>query len=137
VTPALLLGGCCLHLGFQATVTLLVYPALRRVPADRWLAAHAAHSRRIAPLVGVVYAAVAAVGAVAVVGPPGGGWVWVAGAASLVAGLTTATRGAPLHRRLARGRDEATLAALVRADRVRLMAAAVAAGAALGAVLTA
>jgi hypothetical protein len=34
VTPALLLGGCCLHLGFQATVTLLVYPGLRRVSTD-------------------------------------------------------------------------------------------------------
>jgi hypothetical protein len=137
VTLALLLGGCCLHLGFQATVTLLVYPALGRVPADRWRAAHAAHSRAIAPVVAVVYAAVAAAGTAAVLSRPDDVWVWAAGAASLVAGLTTATRGAPLHRRLARGRDQADLAALLRADRVRLAAAVVAAGAALGAVLAA
>ena len=135
MTLALLLGGCCLHLGFQATVTLLVYPALGRVPVDQWRTAHAAHSRGITPVVGVVYLAVAATGTVAVVDRPADLWVWVAGAASLVAGLVTATRGAPLHRRLASGRDESTFAALVRADRVRLAAAAVAAGAALGAVL--
>jgi hypothetical protein len=63
--------------------------------------------------------------------------VWAAGGASLVAGLATAVRAAPLHRRLERGRDPATFAALLRVDRVRLGATAVAAVAALGAALTA
>jgi hypothetical protein len=136
MTLALLLGGCCLHLGFQATVTLLVYPALGRVPAEEWEEAHAAHARRIAPVVAVVYVAVAAVGTIAVVDRPGDGWVWAAGGASLVAGLATAARAAPLHRRLEHGRDAATFTALLRVDRVRLGATAAAAVAALGAVLT-
>src|SRR3712207_7268377 len=37
------------HLGFQATVTAVVYPALARTPAPQWAAAHRAHSRAITP----------------------------------------------------------------------------------------
>jgi len=61
-----LLAATGVHAGFQAAVTLLAYPALADVPPADFPAAHDAHSRRITPLVAVVYAAalVACVGAV-------------------------------------------------------------------------
>lgn len=43
------------HASFQLTVTILVHPALSRVPADRWPNEHGRHSRSITPLVGIVY----------------------------------------------------------------------------------
>ena len=57
--PDLLLASTGLHAGFQATVTLLVYPALAEVPPERWHDAHQRHSRRIVPLVGLVYVSLA------------------------------------------------------------------------------
>ena len=57
-TALVAVGG--LHLGFQAVVTIVVYPALAATrPAD-WDAAHDAHSRRISYVVAPLYLVVAA-----------------------------------------------------------------------------
>jgi hypothetical protein len=118
-----------LHLGFQATVTAVVYPALGRVRAAHWRQAHDRHSRAIAPLVGVAYVALVATGGwlVAVDRQPA---ALVAVVAAAVPILVTAAVAAPLHRRLNR-RDDRLVGQLLRVDRLRLGFAVVALAAAL------
>ncbi|MGA8993625.1 MAG: hypothetical protein WB441_04885, partial [Nocardioidaceae bacterium] len=92
----LLLAATAVHAGFQAAVTVVAYPTLLRVrPAD-WPPAHAGHSRRIAPLVAVVYGAVVVAGAGAVLREPSPG-VWLAVTASAAVLLVTAAVAAPAH----------------------------------------
>ncbi|WP_041832262.1 hypothetical protein [Actinoplanes sp. N902-109] len=129
-----LLAATAAHLGFQATVTAVVYPALARVPREQWAAAHRAHSRAITPVVAVVYGSVLgccgwALGA----GPAAGTWVAVAASAAAV--LVTASAAAPAHARLGIGYDPRVIRRLVRADRLRTVAAATALAAALVVVL--
>lgn len=120
-----------LHAGFQMVVTLLVYPAFADVPVDHWRRYHRDHTRRITGIVGVVYALLAAAtGWVAVAGPRNAGTLAAIGLAA-VAVLTTAVVAAPAHRRLSAERGEADLLRLLRADRVRFVAALVAAAAAV------
>ena len=113
-----LLAATCLHAGFQLTVTVLVYPALARVPVGSWAVEHDRHSRRITPLVAVVYAGVlvTAVGAL-LTSPSYAVGLAVAGNA-LTLGLTAAVA-APLHGRLGRGRDPRLVQRLLVADRGR------------------
>lgn len=121
-----------LHLGFQATVTVLVYPALARVGRlhrDEWRVAHDRHSRGIAPLVAVVYGALLASGIWVLTGHVSA-WEAVAGAGAVGAALTTALGAAPTHGRLDTP-DPVLLHRLLVLDRVRL------AWAALGAVAAA
>ena len=113
------------HLGFQLTVTLVVYPALAAAPADAWTRVHEAHSRRIAPLVGVLYVGLVGAAAGALLTAPSPGIVVAAAAVVTAIGLTAAVAG-PLHVRLGRGRDEGLLRRLLRADRGRTFAALVA-----------
>ena len=130
-----LTAATALHGGFQAAVTLLVYPALARsAPAD-WATTHADHSRQITPLVVVVYgvALVACTGAL-VTGPRTAG-VYLAAVGTAGAFLVTAAVAAPTHGRLGHGRDATLVTRLLRADRVRLAFAVLAlAGALLGGV---
>ena len=131
-----LLGAAALHLGFQATVTTLVYPALVRSPEPGWAAAHARHSRGVTPLVAVVYAAlvIAATWAVQTGPLTSASVVAVAGAAVSLA--TTAFVAAPLHGRLGReGPTPALLHRLVVADRVRAAGAVLCAAGAVAACL--
>ena len=130
---AWLLAAVALHAGFQLTVTVIVYPALASTPGDDWSEAHARHSRRIAPLVALVYGAAVVGCALAAAADPSPG-TWVALAGTAVAILVTATMAAPLHGRLDR-RDAALLARLLAADRVRCVSACLALVGALGAVL--
>lgn len=118
-----LLAATALHAGFQLTVTLVVYPALREVPAERWGTAHDAHTRRITGVVVPVYLAVVAAGVWALTEPVG--WaVALAVGGSVLALATTALVAAPLHGRLGReGPVPALLDRLLLADRVRLLAA--------------
>lgn len=134
------------------TVTLLVYPVLAATPPHRWDEAHARHTRRITPLVALVYLPLAAASATAA-------WRLVDTAISSPASLAdgpaatlltcgivlallgaagaaaaTAFGAAPTHGALGRGYDPQLLARLTRYDRWRC-AAAVAGGA--GAVLAA
>ena len=134
--PALLLAATGLHAGFQATVTLLVYPALAEVPPERWHDAHDRHSRRIVPIVGVVYVALLVTGVGAVAGDPSSALLWVAALSSAAAVLVTATAAAPLHGRLGSGRDQALVARLLVVDRLRCGCATLGFAAALLAVAT-
>ncbi len=119
-----------LHAGFQLTVTAVVYPALARVDGEHWPAAHDAHGRSIAPLVGVVYLVLVGAGLWAVLSEPSL-WVWVSGAGALLAGLSTAFVAAPTHGALGRGRSDSLVRRLLVADRVRSLGAVVCLAAAL------
>jgi hypothetical protein len=130
---AWLLAAVALHAGFQLTVTTIVYPALAGTPDDDWAEAHARHSRRIAPLVALVYGATVVACALAATADPSLG-TWVALGGTAVAILVTATLAAPLHGRLD-VRDPTLLARLLAADRVRCVSACLALAGALGAVL--
>lgn len=113
-----LLAAAGVHAGFQLVVTVLVYPALADVPAERWATSHAAHSRRIAPLVGVVYVALVGAAGWALLADPRP-WVVVAAALAAVTVALTAAVAAPLHGRLGAGHDPVHLGRLIAVDRVR------------------
>jgi len=115
-----LLAATGVHAGFQATVTVLVYPALARVRVEDWSTAHDAHSRSITPLVAVVYGAAVVSAGGALRQSPGAAGVWVAALGTAGAVLVTATAAAPTHGRLGRGRTPELVARLLVADRVRL-----------------
>ena len=118
----LLVAATALHAGFQLVVTVLVYPALAAVLPGRWSQEHAQHSRRITPLVGLVYGAVLLAGALVVAAGPSAAQV----AALLASGgalLVTAGVAAPLHSRLTTGPDPALLRRLLAADRARTVLA--------------
>ena len=126
LTPDLaLLAATAAHLGFQATVTAVVYPALARVPPAQWTGAHRAHTRAITPLVAVVYGALALAGGWALASGPDG-WTVLALAGAAVAVAVTAFAGAPAHGGLTGGHDAGRIRRLLHADRVRAAAAVVA-----------
>jgi hypothetical protein len=126
------LAASAVHAGFQVTVSTLVYPALFRAPD--WDRAHDAHRRAVTPLVAVVYAALVASAAWAVVeGASGASTVVALAGTALSLGLT-ALVAAPLHGRLSRGRDPASVRRLRTADLLRTVGALVAATGALVAV---
>lgn len=127
-TPAsvLLLAATGVHLGFQLVVTLVVYPGFVEVADAHWAHHHRQHSRRITPVVVIVYGLLLAACALALVtGPTALETASVAGCG--VAAVATAAVAAPAHSGLAAGRDPAVLRRLLYADWVRLLAAAVAA----------
>lgn len=129
-----LLAATWAHLGFQVTVSTLVYPVLAATPAEGWRAAHDRHSRVITPTVGAVYAALL-VGSVAALSTAAGPAVVAAVGGTALSLGTTALVAAPLHGRLATaGPTPARLQQLLVADRVRTAGAAVAAVAATLAV---
>jgi len=113
-----LLAAAALHLGFQLTVTALVYPALSRVSTADWALAHRRHSRAIVPLVVVTYGALVLAGgwALATTASP---WVLVAVAGAGLSLLTTALVAAPTHGRLSAGKDPALVRRLLHADYAR------------------
>ncbi|WP_307853580.1 hypothetical protein [Nocardioides palaemonis] len=123
-----LLVVAALHLGFQLTVDLVVYPALGDVPDERWATAHQKHSSRITPVVAVAYLPLVGVLAWSVATRPEDAGVWLAVAGAALSVGTTAVVAAPTHGRLssepAAGRP-ALLGRLDRADRVRTLGAAV------------
>lgn len=121
-----LLAAAALHLGFQLVVTAVVYPALVATPAPDFPAAHTAHSRRITPVVAVVYGSLllawVRVALTVEVSP----WLWTALAGSVLTGAATAFAAAPTHARLGReGPRPELLRRLRRADAVRLVGAVV------------
>ncbi len=119
----LLVAAALLHLGFQLTVSTLVYPALTEVPSGEWSVAHTAHSRRIVPLVALTYALLFVALVWSLVAGPFTGWLVVAGAGALLTVVTTAVAAAPTHGRLGAGRDPVLLERLRRVDLVRLAGA--------------
>lgn len=120
-----------LHLGFQLTVSSVVYPALVRTPVASWQPVHTAHGRRITPVVGIVYVSATGAGAGLLLTDPSYAAA-VAAAGTMTAIALTAGLAAPLHRRLELGPEQGLLDRLVRVDWLRTLAAAVAT---LGAVL--
>ncbi|MCH1865800.1 hypothetical protein [Nocardioides sp. CFH 31398] len=125
-----------LHAGFQLTVTLVVYPAFRRVPAAAWTDFHAGHSRGIAPLVGVLYGGLLVTGVGVLVAGPLDVALLVALAGVGVALATTALVAAPTHGRLGGGPDPALLRRLLAADVVRTLGALVGLAGALAHLVT-
>ena len=119
-----LLTATAVHLGFQATVTSLVYPALARVSPEQWSPAHLAHSRAITPLVAVLYGALALASGWALISDPGG-WTLVSVATVAATGLITIVA-AWIHRRLGAGHDPQQLRLLIHVDRLRAATAALA-----------
>lgn len=120
------------HLGFQAVVTIVVYPGLVNLAPDDWERGHAVHTHRMVIVVTPVYAAlfIALGWALATVS-----WstaLIVTTGAILFVGVTTALVAAPIHHRLSVGvPTQKLLRDLRRADTLRLIGAAVACGAAL------
>jgi hypothetical protein len=130
-----LLAATWAHLGFQVTVSSLVYPVLASTSPEAWRRAHDRHSRVITPTVGAVYAALL-LGTAASLSTAAGPAV-VAAAVGVALSLgTTALVAAPLHGRLATaGPTPERLRRLLVADRVRTAGAALAAVAATVAAL--
>jgi hypothetical protein len=118
-----LLAAAALHLGFQLTVTFVVYPAL--ASATDWEQAHPAHTRSITPVVVLVYAVLVMASAWALVSFWPDPWVLVSVAGAAVALLSTALVAGPTHGRLAEDRHPMLLGRLLIADRVRTAGAAV------------
>lgn len=126
--PVLLAVLTAAHLGFQATVTAVVYPALTEVPDADWAAAHREHSRRISVLVVPLYLALVAVGALTLRDGVPSTATGVALGTQAVVLLLTATLAAPTHGRLAAARPEdrpLLLRRLLAVDRARLLGTAV------------
>ncbi|HEX5919265.1 MAG TPA: hypothetical protein VFY76_15500, partial [Nocardioides sp.] len=102
---------------------------------EAWSAAHERHSRRIAPLVGVLYVLLVAALTWTTATEPTAAGTWLALLGGALAVLTTAVLAAPMHGRLATvpaAERPELLGALGRADLVRTLGAAVCL---LGAVL--
>ena len=133
-SPALvaLLAATTLHLGFQLTVTALVYPALARVRPEDWSPSHDAHSRAVVPLVVLSYAALLSTLAWSLATAPVTAGLLLAAAGIGLALGTTAVVAAPLHGRLGRdGPGDKAIRRLLAADRVRTVGAITAAAGAL------
>lgn len=113
------------HAGFQVTVTVVVYPALARVAPEQWQDAHRAHSRAITPLVVVVYGLLVLAGVWVVIDGVDG-WTVVALVFTAVAMLVTGLVAGPTHGRLGSGHDPERIRGLLRADRIRGVAAVIA-----------
>ncbi|XAS75275.1 hypothetical protein V3G39_11430 [Dermatophilaceae bacterium Sec6.4] len=120
-----------LHAGFQLTVTVLVYPALSRIPPERWPDAHARHSRGIVPLVGVVYVLLA-VSVCWMLLADRSGWTYAGAVLAAAVASVTAFGAAPIHGRLSE-RDDALVRRLLQIDTVRAVLAVLLLGVALGA----
>ena len=121
-----LVAASAMHLGFQLTVTMVVYPALARVDGAHWAEAHARHGRSITPLVVMAYGALALSGAWALAVRWPDAWVVVSLLGAAVSMLTTALVAAPAHGRLGDGLDLVLMQRLLRADRLRAVGAVVA-----------
>lgn len=129
-----LVAATAIHADFQLTVSCLVYPALSEVPTESWTRLDAQHSRRIVPLVAIVYLAVLGTSVGALLSHPVVLTVVAVGASAVVLGVT-ALVAAPLHGRLAVGRDPELIRRLLCADRIRTTFAVTSLAAALWAVL--
>jgi hypothetical protein len=120
-----LVATAALHLGFQLTVTAVVYPALADVRPDDWSVAHTDHSRRISYVVALAYLPLLGVGLWSLVAGPISAGLIVAAVGAAISFLTTAAVAAPTHGRLGSGRTDALVARLLAADKVRLVGAVV------------
>jgi hypothetical protein len=131
-TEQFLLLATGVHLGFQAVVTIVVYPGLANLAPEDWGRGHAAHTHRMIIVVIPVYGALALALSWALATVPCSQALIVTTGALLIVGVTTALVAAPIHHRLsAGGPTQKLIRDLRRADTFRLIGAAVACGAAL------
>lgn len=120
------------HLGFQAVVTIVVYPGLLSLTPDDWARGHATHTRRMLIVVIPVYAVLALALGWALATTCCSPALFITTGATLIVWATTAFVAAPIHHLL--GVDGPTprlINRLRRADYIRLIGAAVACGAAV------
>jgi hypothetical protein len=114
------------YTGFQWTVRGLVYPQFRQVPPDAFPAYERAHQRRIARVVGPLFAGQAVTTLWLLAARPEGTPllpVLASGACFAAVLAVTALVAVPLHRRLDGAWDPRTHRSLCRADTVRTLAA--------------
>lgn len=135
------LAAAAAYAGFQVTVRLVVYPQLATAAeagaAQRFAVLEAAHGRRVARLVGPLFAALVGTTAWLVVAAPAGErpLALVAAACTAVVLGVTALGAVPQHRRLGLGWDGAAHRRLLRWDAVRAGAAVLQVGVALALLL--
>jgi hypothetical protein len=126
VLPAVHLLATAAYAGFQSTVQVLVYRQFPAVPADAFPAYEAGHSRRITPLVGVLFGGCAVTTVLLLAARPRGvpltGVVVSAALFAVVLGAT-ALLAVPEHRRLGSGFRPDAFRRLLRADLIRTVAA--------------
>jgi ATP/ADP translocase len=128
----LLLVTTGVHLGFQAVVTIVVYPGLVNLAPEDWERGHAAHTHRMIIIVIPVYAALTIALGWALATVSFSPALIVTTGALLIVWVTTALVAAPIHHRLSTGGPTQKLIRnLRRADTFRLIGAAVACGAAI------
>ncbi len=111
------------HAGFQLIVTGLVYPGLAAAAPDDWAARHHAHSRAITPIVVLVYGILAMAGGWLVTSTSLDAWQVLSLVSVAAAIAITGLVAAPAHGRLSQARTERDLGVLLKADRMRLLAA--------------
>lgn len=131
-----LVAATWLHAGFQVVITTLVYPTFRDIDDHDWSAFHLRHSRRISGVVALVYGALVTASAGVLVLGAFDFATAATLAAIVLAFVVTATVAAPAHGRLASGRATSDVAVLLLGDKVRCVAAVVAAAVALWAALS-
>jgi hypothetical protein len=120
------------HLGFQAVVTIVVYPGLVNLAPDDWERGHAAHTHRMVIIVVPVYAAFFIALGWALATAIFSTALIVTAGALIIVGVTTALVAAPIHHQLSvGGPNQELIRNLRRADTFRLIGATVACGAAL------
>jgi len=121
-----------MHLGFQAVVTIVVYPGLVNLAPDDWERGHAAHTHRMIIIVIPVYTVLVLALGWALATLSFSPALTVTAGALIIVGVTTALVAAPIHHRLSiGGPTQKLIRDLRRADTFRLIGAAVACGAAL------
>ena len=128
------------YAGFQWTVRALVYPQFAAVPRAGFAAYERAHQRRIARVVGPLFAGQAGTtGWLLADRPAGTPLLLVLAAGGLFAALllVTALVAVPLHRRLDDGWDAAAHRRLLRVDGLRAALATIGAAVALALVVQA
>jgi hypothetical protein len=128
------LAAASAHAGFQATVTLVVYPTLSHVRSAHWRQAHDRHVHDVRPLVAVLYLALVAT-AVWWLADDWSAVAVVAVVLALLSMAVTAVLAAPLHRRLVK-REDATVARLLAVDRWRTILAVAAVAVTIVAIAT-
>ncbi len=117
--------GAVAMMGVIWTMQLVHYPLMALVPVDEFLSYEAAHTRRIAWVVGPLMALEGVTTLVLLADPPPGVPAllpWVGALSVAVALGTTAFVSAPLHGRLSSGYDRALIDTLVRTNWVRTAA---------------
>lgn len=122
------------YAGFQWTVHVVVYPQLGGVPGPAFAAYEREHQRRVSRVVGPMFAAQLLTTAALLAARPAGlslGPVVASAALLAVVVATTAVAAVPQHRTLSEGWHEPAYRALLRADRLRVVAATGNVGAAL------